>query len=98
MPNYFSALKIYYDDNALDMEKVEAIDTQLAEQDLRHPLYDYVHYSASDYPGWPDTIAKFEEFLEDRISFADIPIEPREARLEIARRFGKLHSATDIEG
>ena len=98
LPKHFSALKIYYDGNPLDMEKVEKIDTGLAAQNLRYPLYGYVHYPASENPGWSDTTAKFEEFLEDRITFADAPIEPREARLEIARRFGKLHSATDIEG
>ena len=46
----------------------------------------------------PKTTAKFEEFLSNRKDFKNQPIEPKEARLEIAKRLGKLHSASDIEG
>ena len=93
-----SALKIYWDESPLDLEKIEKIETGLAAQNLRYPLYNYVHLPASENPYWPETTAKFEEFLSDRKDFNEISIEPNVVRLEIAKRLGKLHSATDIEG
>ena len=80
----------------MDLDKIEKIDTGLAEQNLRYPLYGYVHLPAS--LEWPDTIAKFEEFLSDRKDFNEISIEPSDVRMEIAKRLGELHSATDIQG
>ena len=91
-------MKIYFDGSELDLEKIEKIDNGLTAQDLRYPVYEYVHLAASEDPKWPKTIAKFEEFLSNREDFEEKSIEPKAARLEIARRFGKLHSATDIEG
>ena len=90
-------MKIYWDESPLDLDKIEKIDTGLAEQNLRYPsLYGYAHLPAT--LEWPDTIAKFEEFLSDRKDFNEISIEPSEVRMEIAKRLGKLHSANDIEG
>lgn len=80
------------------MRKIEKIDKGLTAQSLRYPVYEYVHLPASTDPEWPKTTAKFEEFLSNRKDFEEQPIEPREARLEIAKHFGKLHSATDIAG
>ena len=91
-------LKIYKDGSLIDLAKAEKIDKGLTAQNLRYPVYNYVHLAKSTDPEWPKTTAKFEEFLSDRKDFKNVPIEPKEARLEIAKRLGKLHSATDIEG
>ena len=48
-----TALKVYFD-NGLDFDKLEKIDTQLTEQKLRYPVYEWVKG------------AKFEEFLTGR--------------------------------
>ena len=93
-----SVLKIYFDDSVLDFAKIEKIDKGLTSQNLRYPVYEYVHLPASTNPEWPNTTVKFEEFLSNRKDFWKQPIEPKEARLEIAKRFGKLHSAADIAG
>ena len=91
-------MKIYFDGSSIDLDKIEKIDKGLTAQNLRYPVYEYVHLAASDDPKWPKTTAKFEEFLSNREDFEEKPIEPKAARLEIAKRFGKLHSASDIEG
>ena len=91
-------LKIYFDGSELDLTKIEKIDKGLTAQNLRYPVYEYVHLPASTDPEWPKTIAKFEEFLSDRKDFENVSIEPKAARLEIAKKFGKLHSAADLEG
>ena len=96
--NNISVLKIYFDGSLLDFAKIEKIDKGLTAQNLRYPVYEYVHLPASINPAWPKTTAKFEEFLSNRKDFEEQPIEPKEARLEIAKRFGKLHSASDIAG
>ena len=93
-----SVLKIYFDGADIDLNKIEKIDKGLTAQNLRYPVYEYVHLPASTDPEWPKTIAKFEEFLSNRKDFEEQSIEPKEARLEIAKRFGKLHSAADIAG
>ena len=93
-----SVLKIYFDGGDIDLNKIEKIDKGLTAQDLRYPVYEYVHLPASTDPEWPKTTAKFEEFLSNRKDFEEQAIEPKEARIEIAKRFGKLHSATDIAG
>ena len=93
-----SVLKIFFDHIELDFARMWRIDEGLTSQNLRYPVYEYVHLPASTKPEWPKTTAKFEEFLSNRKDFENQPIEPKEARLEIAKRFGKLHSATDIEG
>ena len=93
-----SVLKIYFDGTEIDLKKIEKIDEGLTAQNLRYPVYEYVHLPASTDPKWPKTTAKFEEFLSNRKDFEEQPIEPREARLEIAKKFGKLHSASDIAG
>ena len=89
-------MKIYFDDSLLNLEEIEMIDKGLTAQNLRYPVYEYVHLPESG--KWRKTTAKFEEFLSNREDFYGKSIEPETARLEIARRFGKLHSATDIEG
>ena len=93
-----SVLKIYFEDTLIDLAKIEKIDKGLTSQNLRYPVYEYVHLPASINPKWPKTTAKFEEFLSNRKDFKNQPIEPKEARLEIAKRLGKLHSASNIEG
>ena len=93
-----SVLKIYFDGTDIDLNKIEKIDQGLTAQNLRYPVYEYVHLPASTNPEWPKTTAKFEEFLSNRKDFEEQSIEPKEARLEIAKRFGKLHSAADIAG
>ena len=80
------------------MAKIEKIDKGLTSQILRYPVYEYVRIPAATNPEWSITTAKFEEFFPNTKSFVNQPIEPKEARLEIAKRLGKLHSASDIEG
>ena len=80
---------------------MKLIDEGLTAQNLRHvPLYKYVHLEATDYPEGLTVTAKFQEYLswENLTSFAISKLKPQEARVEIARRLGKLHSATHIKG
>ena len=93
-----SVLKIFFDHIELDFARMWRIDEGLTSQNLRYPVYEYVRIPAATNPEWSITTAKFEEFFPNRKSFPNQPIEPKEVRLEIAKRLGKLHSASDIEG
>ena len=93
-------MEIYADDTILDLSRMEKIDIGLTAQNLRYPVYKYVHLTASKSPEWPATTAKFSEHLALRnLGFFPEPSgPPKGAKVEIARRLGKLHSAFNIEG
>ena len=73
-----TALKVYFDGD-LDLDKLEKIDTQLTEQKLRYPVYDWVKG------------AKFEEFLSGRRDLDPEDFDRDDIREAVARQFARLH-------
>ena len=73
-----TALKVYFD-GELDLEKLEKIDTQLTEQNLRYPVYDWIKG------------AKFEEFLSGRRDLDPEDFARADIREAVARQFARLH-------
>ena len=74
-----SALKLYFPDSELNLTRLEEIDTQLTQQGLRYPVYDWVEGG------------KFEEFLSGRRDLENEDFGNPEIRKAVAQQFARLH-------
>jgi len=85
-----AALKIYFSSKDKNFTELEMIDTQLTEQGVRYPVYQ-----------WAGGIGKVEEFLSGRTDFDDdrevSSFENKTLRLAVVQKLAALHSA-DVEG
>merc|ERR1712062_843366 len=74
-----SALKLYFAPEGKNLTEMELIDTQLTEQGIRYPVYEWI----------PDK-GKFEEFLGDRDTGPDF--SNQQVRTATAQRLALLHT------
>ena len=85
-----TALKIYFTSEDKNFTELEMIDTQLTEQGVRYPVYQ-----------WTGGIGKVEEFLSGRTDFEDdteVPsFENKTLRLAVVQRLATLHSSGLLE-
>ena len=84
-----TALKIYFTSEDKNFTELEMIDTQLTEQGVRYPVYQ-----------WTGGIGKVEEFLSGRTDFDDdreiSTFENKTLRLAVVKRLATLHSAGSL--
>ena len=74
-----TALKLYFNDDTLNMTKLEEIDMQLTAQALRYPVYDWVESG------------KFEQFLVGKRDLEIADFANADLRSAVARQFARLH-------
>jgi len=83
-----TALKIYFRSETKNFTEMKEIDFQLAAQDVRYPVYEYMELDGGEW-------AKFEQFLSGKKDFQGLQDQFKDPVVyeEIIRNIARLHSA-----
>ena len=81
-------MKIYFRSETKNFTEMKEIDFQLAAQDVRYPVYEYMELEGGEW-------AKFEQFLSGKKDFQGLQDQFKDPVVyeEIIRNIARLHSA-----
>lgn len=83
-----TALKVYFS-SGMDLDKLQKIETQLTQQGLHYPVYDWIRLY--DRVTGVNLTAKFEEFLSGRRELEMKDFRKSKIREAVAREIARLH-------